>query len=278
MFCSTLSRCNTLFPLLPSPALPASCFSFRTLSCPVPWQPLATGSPWRSHGRDGGGAQGPSVQAPGWVVAGSPLGSPLSGRAGDQQWWQEHVVFMLGCPVSNLSLRAPQAKAPPPEVLGGLGGTCGQCGSALGMCAVEPCELMGGGCSASYCGCTGSLETSWPEGHPGWPGSLWSLPVAGVGACGRWPGLSLQGVGILYQGPKSSLGGVQGCGQHDTPAGPSSQKCPPSRAPSQGPVGKACSCSSSPRPVLRVLRSPGAFLCLLTMLLPSRFQACLQPV
>lgn len=187
---------------------------------------------------------------------------------------------MLGCPVSNLSLRAPQAKAPPPEVLGGGGGgrrglrgACGQCGAALGMGAVELCGLMGGGCSASSCGCTGSLETSWPEGHPGWPGSLWSLPVAGVGACGRWPGLSLQGVGILYQGPKSRLGGVQGCGQHDTPAGPSSQECPPPRAPSQGPVGKARSCSSSPPP--RGLSSES---CLPTMLLPSRVPACLQPV
>lgn len=61
----------------------------------------------------------------------------------------------------------------------------------------------------------GSSETTGPVMDTlGWPGSLWSLPVAGVGAAWNvtWPESSGEWAfsAILRQGPKNS-------GQHDSP-------------------------------------------------------------
>lgn len=104
--------------------------------------------------------------------------------------------------------------------------------------------------------------------------------MAGVGACGMWPGLSLQGVGILYHGPKSRLCGLQGCGQHDT----SCQSLLPEVLSFPEPPAKACGEPTPAVPPLFPEACPqgpsqsGTFLDLATMLLPSHFQACLQPV
>lgn len=105
---------------------------------------------------------------------------------------------------------------------------------SLGDRRSELCELMGGGCRG-----------------PWRPAGLraWSLPVAGWGLWkGAWPESS--GSGHSLPRTQEQPGGVQGCAQHDTPAGPSSQKCPPSRAPSQGLWGKPVPALPPPPPDL----------------------------
>nr|KAF6471515.1 hypothetical protein HJG59_010914 [Molossus molossus] len=102
-----------LFPLLLScpPAPPASCFSFRTLSCPVLWQSLTTGSPWRSPlGATGTGSLTQFGQQAGWWL-GPLLAVLLVDMRVTRGGGRNTRVLMLGCPVSTLSLRAPPSKS-----------------------------------------------------------------------------------------------------------------------------------------------------------------------
>lgn len=162
-----------LFPLLLPcpPALPASCFSFRTLSCPVLWQSLTTGSPWRSPlGATGTGSLIQFRHQAGWWLG--PLLAVLlvdvmvtSGGSRNTR------ALMLGCPVSTVLLRAPPSKGTTTTCRSSGGGGAQHTGgeeeeldrdgplgtvgprhpamvaSPGSVCAVGLCGTGGGGCS-----------------------------------------------------------------------------------------------------------------------------------
>lgn len=193
-------------------------------------------------------AQGPSVQAPGRVVAGSPLGSPLGGCGGDLRkprgsgGTRRPVCWaVLWAPGHTAQAPAQRGRGRGGSDLGGLPGSAGPghpvLGPALGGC-VHRCLWRWWAEAAAPCSVVtqGSSETAGPVDTLGWPVSLRSLPVAGVGPAWdvAWPESSGEWAfsAILRQGPKGS-------GHHDTPCCPPFRKCSPSETLRLHTCGKA---------------------------------------